>query len=116
RFAVQSSPTMYNSMEAPLSQIAQQVVKPTAIDPNCVPETYSNGPVNLNITGPCATLTFTTVRADIGEVMSGKQATTHFAVVTGGVTMPLDCLVKLRDLLNKTIQNQPMAPGSTLKQ
>lgn len=99
-----------------MSQIPQQVINPVAVDPNNIPETYANGPINLNIMGPCGTLTFTTVRGDIGELMAGKQATTHHAIVTSRVTTPIENLVQLRDLLNRLIQEQPMAPGSSRTQ
>jgi hypothetical protein len=85
----------------------QQVVNPVATDPNNVAETYANGPVNLNVMGPCATLTFTNIRGDIGDLMKGGAVTKHSAVVVARVTMPTECLVGLKDLLNKMIINAP---------
>jgi len=85
----------------------QQVVNPVTVDPNNVAEAYANGPVNVNVMGPCATLTFTNIRGDVGQLMKGGEITKHSAVVVARVTMPAESLVGLKDLLNKMIVNPP---------
>jgi hypothetical protein len=85
----------------------QQVVNPVTTDPNNVPETYANGPVNVTVMGPCATLTFTTVRPDIEQIMKGTEVTKHSAIVVTRITMPSECLGGLKDLLNRMIVNSP---------
>jgi hypothetical protein len=87
--------------------MAQQVINPIAVDPNNVAESYANGPVNVNVMGPCATLTFTNIRGDVGQLMKGAEATKHSAVVVARVTMPTENLAGLKDLLNKMIVTQP---------
>src|SRR4051812_28424160 len=100
-----------------MSQLPQQVITPIVIDPNNVSELYSCGPINLNIMGPCGTLTFTQLRPDLAQTIAGKQATKHYAVVTSRVTTPVQNLIDLRDLLSQMIQTtQSMAPGSPLTQ
>ena len=51
-----------------MTVMPQQVVNPVTVDPNNVAEAYANGPVNVNVMGPCATLTFTNIRGDVVEV------------------------------------------------
>lgn len=96
-------------------QTAQQVIKPTFVDSSDVKPAYSNGPTNLTIIGPCGTLTFTNVTQPASDLFAGKQ-TGHIAVVSAKVTMPLEGIVGLRDLLNRMIAEHPIAPGSNLKQ
>ena len=88
-----------------MSALAQQVINPVVTDPDNVPETYANGPININIMGPCATLTFTNVRPDIGQLMKGEQVTKHSAVVRVRVTLPNECLVGLKAALNQMIKD-----------
>lgn len=100
-----------------MSQIAQQVINPTIVDRKEVAETYCNGPINLNIMGPCGTLTFSTVRADAAQALAGSQVTNHTALVSARVTLPLDVLVALKGLLNQMLPESPVeAPGSFRKQ
>jgi hypothetical protein len=100
-----------------MSQTAQQVVDPTLSDPYQTKEAYSNGPISLNIIGPCGTLVFTNVRPCLPNRL-GQNTADHEAVVSARVTMPLGMIVELRNLLNKSILDQPppMHMGSTLKQ
>jgi hypothetical protein len=94
-----------------MSQIAQQIINPTVVDPNNVAETYCNGPVNLNLMGPCGTITLTSVRANAAQAFSGNQVTEHLAIVTARITMPAELLVELKNLLNRMLPEQPMAIG-----
>jgi hypothetical protein len=102
-----------------MSQIAQQMIAPTFTDPNGVPETYVNGPISLNIMGPCVTITFTVVRGDLEETMKGQSLTKLTATVAERLTMPLHAAAQLRAALNKLIQDQPpgtIVPGSNMTQ
>ncbi|HWX85771.1 MAG TPA: hypothetical protein VNZ48_19395 [Xanthobacteraceae bacterium] len=75
-----------------------------------------NGPINFNIMGPCATLTFTVARGELDQLMKGQQLSKLSATVVSRVTMPVQLAAELRNLLNKLIQDQPIAPGSNLTQ
>lgn len=97
-----------------MSQIAQQVVQPIACDPDNVRETYANGPINVSIMGPCAILTFTTVRGDLAELMAGRQATKFTATVVSRMAVPTNALVGLRDLLNQLVPKGPMVVGTPM--
>lgn len=97
-----------------MSVLAQQVVNPTVRDPDNVPEKFANGPVNVNLTGAFATLTFTNVRPDLTQAFKG-EVKDFSAIVVTRLTMPTESLVQLRELLNRTIQ-QPTSIGSFLKQ
>lgn len=92
-----------------------QVKAATARDPDNVRETYANGPINVNIIGPCGTITFTNVRSDIADLLSGKPNAPVYASVVSRVTLPIDQLNELRTLLNRMIGDPPPA-GSKLKQ
>lgn len=105
-----------------MSQIAQQVVTPVVIDPNHVAETFVDGPVNVNISGPNLTFTFTVARPDLDQAMKGQPVTKMNAVVTCRLTMPLHVVAQLRGTLNTIIQDQPqpglgtIVPGSNRPQ
>lgn len=86
----------------------------TIVDPDHVPELLCTGPVNLWLTGPVGTLTFTHLRkppektlADAGEDVQG--------VVRARIVMPLEGLVELAALINRLIHTKPIAPGSTAR-
>ena len=104
-----------------MSISAQQVVNLSVEDPNAIAETFANGPFNLNILGSVATLTFTSVRPDVTKMFSGN-ANDLSAIVVSRLTMPVEHLVQLRQLLAQVIVEPssmppaPMANGSTLKQ
>jgi hypothetical protein len=91
------------------------MVTPVIRDPNNVAETLVNGPINVNIMGTFATLTFTNVRPDVAQAFKG-EVKDFSAVVSSRLTMPIEILVQLRDMLNQMIQNQPIAPGSSRTQ
>jgi hypothetical protein len=78
-----------------------------AIDPDNVRETFANGPTNFTALGPCTTLTFTTVRGDIAEQMSGGPISKFSAVVVARITMPTASVVELRNLLDRILADQP---------
>jgi hypothetical protein len=92
---------------------AQPVISaiPPAVDPHNVAETYSNGPINCHVTGPCATLTFTAIRGDIDGLLHNRADTPLKCYVVARVVLPNDALVQLRDLLNRMIQ--PVHPAGT---
>jgi len=92
-----------------MSQLPQQIIQPTVVDPKNVADTYCNGPINLNLMGPCGTITFTTIRPDPSQSFAGKQVTKHMAVVSSRVTTPLENLAGLRDLLNQMLPDATVA-------
>ncbi|MEH2485259.1 hypothetical protein [Bradyrhizobium sp. AZCC 2230] len=103
-----------------MSISAQQVVNPTVVDPNSVDETFVNGPINLNIMGSTATLTFTSVRPDVKKMFNGNGQDLS-AIVVLRLTMPTEHLLQLRQLLSQAMPALPelqgmVTTGSTLKQ
>src|SRR5262245_11013726 len=91
-----------------MSTLAQQVIHPKAIDPNNVQEIYANGPINVNIIGPCATLTFTNIRPDIAQAIKGGEVKDHNAVVVARITIPVQGVVEIKNLLNQMLIDQPV--------
>jgi hypothetical protein len=85
------------------NQLSQQATVPIGIDPNNIPDAYANGPINLSIRGPCGTLTFTNVRGDIAQLLAGQSSAKTYAVVTARVTLPLEALTELRNMLNQSL-------------
>jgi hypothetical protein len=106
-----------------MSQIAQQVmITPSFADPNNIRETFVDGPINVHVSGPTITITFTVARPDLDQAMKGQAITKMTAAVADRVTMPLHVAAQLRATLNALIQDQPsmpsgtILPGSNLKQ
>jgi hypothetical protein len=102
-------------MEKLIMSALTHVVTPVVRDSDNVTDTFVNGPINLNVMGQVATLTFTTVRPDSAQAFKG-QVKDFSAVVTSRLTMPLETLVQLRELLSNSVQKQPPVPGSSLTQ
>jgi hypothetical protein len=75
----------------------------TVIDPDNIPETFATGPLNIEVTGPVAILTFTHARNDISDLMAGKQPPAMSAVVRARIVMPTEALGALRDVINQMI-------------
>src|SRR2546425_2825529 len=76
---------------------------PSVIDPDNIPETFATGPLNIEVTGPVAILTFTHARNDISDLMAGKQPPAVSAVVRARIVMPAEALGVLRDVINQMI-------------
>jgi hypothetical protein len=76
---------------------------PSVIDPDNVPETFATGPLNIEVTGPVAILTFTHTRNDVSDLMAGKQPSAMSAVVRARIVMPTEALGALRDVINQII-------------
>jgi hypothetical protein len=74
---------------------------PSVIDPDNIPETFATGPLNIEVTGPVAILTFTHARNDISDLMAGKQPPAMSVVVRA--RMPTEALGALRDVINQII-------------
>src|SRR5262245_41972295 len=76
---------------------------PSVIDPDNIPETFATGPLNIEVNGPIAILTFTHARNDIHDLMAGKQPPAMNAVVRARIVMPTKTLGALRDVINQII-------------
>jgi hypothetical protein len=88
--------------------MADEAEQPLVTDPDNVPEILCNGQLNVAMTGPLATLTFTHIRPDITILF--RDGTIDFkAVVRARIVTSMDNLIALRDLLNRIIQD-PAAP------
>src|SRR5271167_1860695 len=82
---------------------------PQIIDPDHVPETLCEGPVNVSVIGPLACLTFTQIRPEVGP-MFATGALNLQAIVRARIAMTPTQLIGLRDLLNQmTGPNPPPA-------
>jgi len=84
--------------------------QPSVIDPDNIPETFAIGPLNIQVTGPVAILTFTHARNDIHDLMTGKQPPAMKAIVRARIVMPTETLRALRDMINQMISAS--APSS----
>lgn len=82
-------------------EVQQQ--QPPEIDPDNVPETVCDGPLNISVRGPLATLTFTHVR----PVAMPKDGTIELkSIVRARIVLTGNNLVALRDLLIRAIKDQ----------
>ena len=84
------------------------------IDPDNIPEILCDGRFNFHPHGVLATLTFTCERAEPNDLFGGTVNVRD--VVRARITMTLNSMVALRDLLSRVIQTPsgaPAAGGST---
>jgi len=88
-----------------------QPSEPPVIDPDLVPETGVTGRINVNVTGPVATITFTHVRPDPADIFANKKPAAAVTVVRARIVMPVEGLAGLRNLLNQIIVDT--APSSS---
>ena len=88
-----------------------QLSEPPVIDPDLVPETWVTGRINVNVTGPVATITFTHVRPDPADIFANKKPAAAVSVVRARIVMPVEGLAGLRNLLNQIIVDT--APSSS---
>jgi hypothetical protein len=103
--------------ERAMTKMAQPVMTGVFTDPSNVAEVFANGPITFNVLGPCATVTFTTIRGDLQQMADNQQVTKCSAVVVSRVAMPLEIAAELRNLLNRMILDQPPGFGpSNLRQ
>ena len=85
---------------------------PPVIDPDNIPEIFSDGQMNVTIRGPLALITFTHVRAHPTPLC--RDGTIEpLAVVTARIAVTRSNLVALRDLLNRVITtpDEPAPPA-----
>jgi hypothetical protein len=81
-----------------------QPKQPTVTDPDNVPEMLCDGQLNVAVTGPYATLTFTHTRPDVA-VMFRDGLIDPKSIVRARIVTSMNNLVALRDLLNRIIQD-----------
>ena len=88
--------------------------QPPLIDPGNITETICDGPVNISVRGPLATLTFTHGRPD--DTGSPKDGAMELkSVVRARIVLTGNNLVALRDLLIRAIKNRyPWGVGVAL--
>jgi putative transposase len=95
----------------PVATQPTQLSEPPVIDPDLVPETWVTGRINVNVTGPVATITFTHVRPDPADIFANKKPAAAVSVVRARIVMPVEGLAGLRNLLNQIIFDT--APSSS---
>ena len=93
-------------------QPIQSVKVPPPRDPYEVKEMFVNGPMNCNIAGPVAQLTFTHVRPEIADLFANKNPPKIDVVVMARIVLPIDQLAELRAMLNELMKDAPMPPTS----
>lgn len=86
--------------------------KPNSTDPNHVPEAFCAGPVNLWVTGPIGTLTFSHLRKPADRTFEDVNSAELESVIRARVVLPVEGLVELAKLINSMIQVKPGASGS----
>jgi hypothetical protein len=89
--------------------VTEQPKQPIVTDPDNVPEMLCDGQLNVVVTGPYATLTFTHVRPDVA-IMFRDGLIDPKSIVRARIVTSLNNLVALRDLLNRIIQD-PSTPA-----
>jgi hypothetical protein len=80
---------------------------PAVRDPDSVPETLCEGPVNIHLIGQLATITFTHLRPNPLSLFAATSAVVPEQIVRARVTMSLPNVVALRDLLNRVVKDDP---------
>lgn len=90
------------------NQPTSRRVKPPVDDPDNVQETICDGQFYVHAHGQLATMIFTHSRPDASAMIDKGQMIEKF-VVRARIVMTLRNLVALRDLLNRTIQENPPA-------
>lgn len=83
--------------------MANQPQFPSVIDPDSVPETLCDGPFNISVLGPLATITFTHIRPGVSQLFANATFVPN-AVVRARVVLNLQNLAALKDTLNAFIQ------------
>ncbi|MGZ5802514.1 MAG: hypothetical protein ACXWJZ_18035 [Burkholderiaceae bacterium] len=85
-------------------------------DPDHVPETFCNGPVNLTVTGAIGTLTLVHLRKSAAGTFGDLDPETADAVIRARLVLPIEAIVELRNLLDGMISKQQQsAPGSSAR-
>jgi hypothetical protein len=95
--------------------MADEPAHPPVTDPDNVPENLCDGQINVAVTGPFATLTFTHVRQDAALMFRDGRSDPK-SIVRARIVVPTHNLIALRDLLNRLIQDpstQVPTAGST---
>src|SRR5437588_10895758 len=89
--------------------------QPPALDPDCIPETVCDGPLNVQFSGNRATITFTHSRAMVAPLLErGEVAFEN--IVRARIVFSVDNLLALKGLLNRLLPDNPPADitaGST---
>ncbi len=90
--------------------------QPPVTHPDNVPEMICDGLLNVTVTGPFATLTFTHARPD-PTVMFRDGKIAPKSVVRASIVTSMNNLIALRDLLNRIIQDPstPVPPAGGTK-
>ena len=78
---------------------------PPVADPNSVRETLAVGPFSINVRGPLATITFTHIRARVGDLIANKDSQNVEAIVVARIVLPTDGLGELRNVLNNLMKD-----------
>jgi len=82
------------------------------IDPNHVPDTLCDGPANATIHPPLATIVFTNSQPKPGPLFQGTIDVEN--IVVARITMSVDTLIGLRELLNQVIANHEADQQATM--
>ena len=92
-----------------------QPQQPMPSDPDSVPEVICTGATNLMVTGPIATLTFTNIRKKVAHTFGDLTPDTMESVVRARIVMPIETLIELRNLIERTIKVEAISPGSNAR-
>jgi hypothetical protein len=84
----------------------------SVIDPDNVPETLCDGRFNIHPHGRLATLTFTCSRPDADDLFRDGTINAK-EVVRARITMTIENMAALRDLLVRTIKTEKEATPAT---
>jgi len=95
--------------------MANQLAPAAVSDPDGVPEYVCDGPFNISVLGPLATITFTHIRPEVSQLFANATFVPN-AVVRARIVLNLQNLTALKDTLNAFIQtvtaNESPAPAT----
>lgn len=86
------------------AQGPEMTAKPPVEDPADIRPTYCDGPQNVTLHPPLATITLTTQVPNADALFNGRIEITH--QVAARLTMTIEALNSLRDIIDQTIGRQ----------
>jgi hypothetical protein len=82
------------------------------VDPNNVPEVFVNGPFNIVNMGGMLQITFTTLRPNANDLLSGKNPPEYRGTVTSRLLMPAGLAEQLARTIADSLIKAAQSSGS----
>jgi hypothetical protein len=104
--------TLLNQENLAMASEPQTQQPLNAADPHTVAETVCDGPLNVQLTGNRATLTFTHLRAKTALLLERGHVDFE-AIVRARIVFSMETLIDLRNVLNKLVPDKSPTEGAT---